>query len=139
MDFARELKRLYDEGWDFKKIARIACKSEHYIRDYIRLVEQGEERLIHGVEQGIFPIKFAILVASTDDGQLQNVLMDAFDENLVTTNNFAQARQIITARARSTKTKKVPQQFPPHACARSERVPSEGATTLAFAICSRSI
>ena len=111
MDFARELKRLYDEGWDFKKIARIACKSEHYIRDYIRLVEQGEERLIHGVEQGIFPIKFAILVASTDDGQLQNVLMDAFDENLVTTNNFAQARQIITARARSTKTKKIPQQY----------------------------
>lgn len=111
MDFARELKRLYDEGWDFKQIARIACKSEHYIRDYIRLVEQGEERLIHGVEQGVFPIKFAVLVASSDDGQLQNVLMDAFDEGLVTTNNFAQARQLIAARARSTKTKKLPQQY----------------------------
>ena len=111
MDFARELKRLYDEGWDFKRIARIACKSEHYIRDYIRLVEQGEERLIHGVEQGVFPIKFAVLVAASDDGQLQNVLMDAFDEGLVTTNNFAQARQLIAARARSTKTKKLPQQY----------------------------
>ena len=37
--------------------------------------------------------------------------MDAFDEGLVTTNNFAQARQIISARARATKTKKVPQQY----------------------------
>ena len=105
MDFAREIKRLYDEGWSFEQLARITCKSEHYIRDYIRLVEQGEERLIHGVEQGIFPIKFAIQVASTDDSRIQNVLMDAFDEGLVTTNNFGQARKLIAARARDPKTK----------------------------------
>ena len=49
MDFARELKRLHDEGWDFKRIAKVACKTEDYIRSYIRLVEHGEERLIHGV------------------------------------------------------------------------------------------
>ena len=111
MDFARELKRLHDEGWDFKRIARIACKSEQYIRDYIRLVKQGEERLIYGVEQGVFPINFAILVASSDDGQMQNVLMDAFDEGLVSTNNFAQARQLLAARARATKAQKIPRQY----------------------------
>jgi ParB family chromosome partitioning protein len=105
MDFAREIKRLYDEGWNYEQLARITCKTEHYIRDYIRLVQQGEERLIRGVEQGVFPIKFAIQVASTDDSQLQNVLMDAFDEGLVTTNNFAQARKIISARAREPKNK----------------------------------
>ena len=105
MDFAREIKRLYDEGWGFEQLARITCKTEHYVRDYIRLVEQGEERLIRGVEQGVFPIKFAIQVATTDDSQLQNVLMDAFDEGLVTTNNFAQARKIISARARDPKSK----------------------------------
>lgn len=105
MDFARELKRLHDEGWDFEKIARVACKTEHYIRDYIRLVEQGEDRLIRGVEQGVFPIKFAIQVATTDDGLQQNVLMDAFDAGLVTTNNFAQARRIMVARSREGKSK----------------------------------
>ncbi len=103
MDLARELKRLHDEGWDFEQIARVACKSVHYIRDYIRLVEQGEERLIRGVDQGVFPIKFAIQVATTDDAQIQNVLMDAFDAGIVTTNNFAQARRIITARSRDAK------------------------------------
>jgi ParB family chromosome partitioning protein len=103
MHFARELKRLHDEGWDFKQIARIACRSDTYIRDYIRLVEQGEERLIRGVEQGLFPINFATKVAATDDGQMQNVLMDAFDAGLVTTVNFAQARKIISARAREHK------------------------------------
>ncbi len=102
MEFARELKRMHDEGWDYKKIATVAVKDEGYIRAYIRLVEQGEERLIRGVEQGVFPIKFATQVASTDNAQLQNVLMDAFDEGLVTTNNFAQARRIITSRARDS-------------------------------------
>ena len=103
MDFARELKRLHDEGWDFKRIAKVACKTEAYIRDYIRLVEQGEERLIHGVESGVFPIKFAIQVSATEDSQMQNILMDAFDRGIVTTNNFGQARRIISARAKHTK------------------------------------
>lgn len=103
MDFARELKRLHDEGWDYKQIAKIACKGEEYIRSYIRLVEQGEERLIHGVESGIFPIKFATQVASTEDSQIQGVLMDAFAEGIVTTNNFGQARRIIAARAKTSK------------------------------------
>jgi ParB family transcriptional regulator, chromosome partitioning protein len=103
MDFARELKRLHDEGLDYKQISKIACKNEEYIRNYIRLVEQGEERLIQGVESGIFPIKFAIQVASTEDSQIQGVLMDAFAEGLVTTNNFGQARRIISARAKLSK------------------------------------
>lgn len=111
MDFARELKRLHDEGWTYVAIGRIARKSEHYIRDYIRLVQQGEERLIQGVELGIFPIKFATQVASSDDGKMQNILMDAFDEGMVTTNNFAQARQLLSARAKSTRNKTVPAQY----------------------------
>jgi ParB family chromosome partitioning protein len=111
MDFARELKRLHDEGWSFERIARVACKNESYIRHYIKLVEQGEERLIHGVEQGIFPIKFATQVASSDDSRLQHILMDAFDEGRVTTNNFSQARRLVAQRARGTRSKKVPKQY----------------------------
>jgi ParB family transcriptional regulator, chromosome partitioning protein len=108
MEFARELKRLHDDGWDYAKIARVACKSESYIREYIRLVEQGEERLIQGVEQGVFPINFARDVAATDNGQIQNVLMDAFDEGIVTTTNFAQARRIIMSRGKTHHGKKQP-------------------------------
>lgn len=111
MDFARELKRLHDEGWSYADIARIACKSESYIKEYIRLVEQGEERLIHGVERGVFPITFAVQVASADDGHLQNVLMDAFDEGIVTTTNFAQARRLITARSKENSKRKLDKSY----------------------------
>lgn len=98
MYFARELKALHDEGWDYDKIARIACRSVEYIRQYIRLVEHGEDRLIQGVEQDVFPISFAVLVAQADDATIQNVLMDAFDQGIVNSNNFARARAIINAR-----------------------------------------
>lgn len=99
MEFARELKRLHDEGWDHERIARIACRTAEYIRLYIRLVENGEERLIQGVEQEVFPISFAVLVAQSDEGSIQNVLMDAFDQRIVNCQNFARARAIINARS----------------------------------------
>jgi len=98
MDFARELKRLHDAGWDDEQLGKVACKSPEYIRQYVRLVENGEERLIQGVEQDIFPISFAILVAGTDDTGIQNVLMDAFDQGIVNCSNFARARALIGAR-----------------------------------------
>lgn len=105
MYFARELKALRDEGWEYEKIARIACRSVEYIRQYIRLVENGEDRLILGVEQDVFPISFAVLVAQADDGTIQNVLMDAFDQGIVNSNNFAKARAIINARVDGRKRK----------------------------------
>ncbi len=105
MDFARELKNLRDEGWDYERIATVACRSQEYIRQYIRLVENGEERLIQGVEQDVFPISFAVLVAQADDASIQNVLMDAFDQGIVNSSNFAKARTIIHARMDSRKRK----------------------------------
>ena len=98
MEFARELKSLHDEGWSHEQIAKIACRTVEYIRQYIRLVENGEERLIQGVEQGVFPISFAVLVASSEDSAIQNVLMDAFDRGIVNCQNFAKARAIINSR-----------------------------------------
>jgi ParB family chromosome partitioning protein len=105
MEFARELKNLHDEGWAFPDMAKVACRSEEYVRQYVRLVENGEERLIQGVEQNVFPISFAILVAQTDDSSIQNVLMDAFDQGIVNSQNFARARRIIAARTDQRKRK----------------------------------
>jgi ParB family chromosome partitioning protein len=105
MHFARELKSLHDEGWELAKIAKIACRSVEYIRQYIKLVENGEDRLIQGVEQDIIPISFAVLVAQSDDATIQNVLMDAFDQGIVNSNNFARARAIINSRTDRRKKK----------------------------------
>jgi len=98
MEYARELASLHDEGWSHAKIARVACRSEEYVRGVIGLVRNGEDRLVRGVEQGLFPISFAILVAQSDQANIQNVLMDAFDQGIVGCQNFAKIRAIITSR-----------------------------------------
>lgn len=98
MEFARELKNLHDEGWTYEQIAPVACRTSEYVRHYIQLVERGEERLIQGVEQGVFPISFAVMVAGSEEAAVQNVLMDAFDRGIVNCENFATARKIIRLR-----------------------------------------
>jgi ParB family transcriptional regulator, chromosome partitioning protein len=98
MDFAREVKLLHDEGWEYARIGKTCCCSPEYVRQYIGLIEKGEDRLLHGVEQGVFPISFAILVAHSDNTNIQNVLMDAFDQGIVNCQNFGRARRIIGAR-----------------------------------------
>lgn len=98
MWFAHEVKRMRDAGMMFEEIARIVGRAESYVIGYVNLVEKGEERLLRGVEQGIFPITFALRVAESDEAQTQALLMDAFTSGLVTCNNFRAVRKIVVAR-----------------------------------------
>jgi ParB family chromosome partitioning protein len=96
--FAREIKRLRDAGMTYPEISRIVGKSEAMVAGYVSLVEKGEERLLRGVEQGIFSITFALQVAESDQAQIQNLLMDAFDQGMVTSANLRRVRKIIEER-----------------------------------------
>jgi ParB family chromosome partitioning protein len=98
MWFAYEVKRLHDSGFSYEKIGKIAGYTETYIRDFVRLVEQGEERLIKGVEEGLFPMGFAIQVSQSDSATVQNLLMDAFDNRIINCSNVATVRKIIMSR-----------------------------------------
>jgi ParB family chromosome partitioning protein len=103
MWFARELKRMKDCGLATAKIAEIAGKNESYIVDYIRLVELGEERLIKGVEVGLFPISFATIVAKSSTETIQNVLMDAFDTGIINSKNAITVRNLVEHRISENK------------------------------------
>ena len=98
MWFAREVKRMHDADCPISEISKITGFSEGYLQDYINLVNRGEDRLIRGVEAGLFPISFAIQVAKSDTASIQNVLMDAFDSGIVNSTNFPTVRKIITLR-----------------------------------------
>lgn len=108
MWFAREVKRMRDSGIGYAQISTITGKGENYIRDYICLVEQGEERLIKGVEAGIFPISFAKKVARSDDVSIQAILMDAYDSGIVNSRNFPVVKKIIDNRSRGEKPHRKP-------------------------------
>jgi ParB family chromosome partitioning protein len=98
MWFAREVKRMKDSEFSYEQISKITGKSEGYLHEYICLVEKGEERLIKGVEDGLFPISFATKVARTNTAGMQNILMDAFDCGIVNSKNFPTVKNIIDNR-----------------------------------------
>ena len=98
IEYARALKEMKDHGMSVKDIAFITGKAQDYIYRYIHLVDQGEERLIKGVEDGVFSLTFAIAVAQSEDRSIQHLLMDAFDNGLVTVNSLPRVRKVIEDR-----------------------------------------
>jgi len=98
IEFARALKKMHDDGMSYEQLAVITGKSEPYLHDYIQLVENGEERLIKGVERGIFPLSFATSVAHSNERSVQHLLMDAFDNGIINSGNLSRVRKIIEDR-----------------------------------------
>jgi ParB family chromosome partitioning protein len=96
--FAIEVKRMRDAGIKIAHICDIVGRSDTFVEGYIKLAEQGEERLINGVEKGLFPISFAIEVAKADDASVQNILIDAFDSGMISATNVQVVRKIIENR-----------------------------------------
>lgn len=104
IEFARALKEMRDYGMSWKELAAITGKSREYVSNYVRLVEQGEERLIKGVEDGVFSLNFAMSVAQSNNRSIQHLLMDAFDSGIVNSNNLPRIRKIIEDRLEKGKT-----------------------------------
>lgn len=103
MWFANEMKRMRDCGLPIKKISQIVGKGETYVINYIGLVEKGEDRLIKGVEAGLFSMAFAIVVAKSSSDTIQHVLMDAFDSGIITSSNVTRVRNLIQMRTSTAK------------------------------------
>ncbi len=97
MWFAQEVLRMKQDGMTLREIGSIVGRSETYVSMYLSLAEKGEDRLIRGVENGVFPISFAYRVADAGNSEIQSVLMDAYDANIVTSQNFTQVKRIINA------------------------------------------
>jgi ParB family transcriptional regulator, chromosome partitioning protein len=100
IEYAYALQEMHRKGSPMSDMERITGHSAAYIRSYIRLVDQGEDRLIKGVEQGIFTLEFAMKVAESKDGAIQHLLMDAFDQKLITARQVEAVRKILMARSR---------------------------------------
>jgi ParB family chromosome partitioning protein len=96
--FAREMKRLKDGGMTLEEIRRIVGKPESQISGYIALVERGEERLLQGVEYGLFPISLAVQISRCDEAETQNLLMDAFDQGLLSSVTLRIIRNVLRDR-----------------------------------------
>ena len=105
IEFARTLVQMYDSGVTIPDLVRITGRSDGNIKEYIRLMKNGEERLIRGVEENIYPISFATQVASSDETSAQQLLMDAYEDGMINSSNLRDVRDIIDGRMQEGRTK----------------------------------
>lgn len=103
IEYAYSLLEMHDKGAQIADLERITGQTGQYIKGYINLVRRGEERLIKGVETGLFPLDFAMRVAESSDGAVQHVLMDAFDKKFITAKHVDSVRKILMERTKHGK------------------------------------
>lgn len=100
VEYAYALLEMHEKGASAEELSRITGHSTHYVRGYLTLVQRGEERLIKGVELGLFPLEFATKVATSPDGAIQHILMDAYDQKFITAKHVDVVRNILIDRLR---------------------------------------
>jgi ParB family chromosome partitioning protein len=98
MALVRELQALRERGYlNAQSAAKIGI-SESYVTMLLRLVDNGEERLIGAVERGEIPIAVAIEIASSDDAAIQQSLAEAYTTKQLRGKALLAARRLVEER-----------------------------------------
>ena len=98
IDFARRILQMYERGMSFAELARITGKSATTMSDYVKLMQKGEERLIRGVEEGVFTISFAMEVIENPQSEIQNFLMNEYTNGRISDRDLGRITKILKER-----------------------------------------
>lgn len=99
----KSVKRLYDEGYSAAEIATKIGLAREYMYQIIKLLENGEERLLNAVEMNKIPLNVAIQIIESPESEIQNVLQDAYEQNLIKGNKIPQIQKLLEIRKRDGK------------------------------------
>ena len=91
---------LRSKGYSTKKIAEKTGLRQEYICGIVRLLKDGEERLLMAVESGRIPLNaaMAIVGAGDDNAAVQTALQEAYESGKLRGRQLIQARRLIEQR-----------------------------------------
>jgi len=98
--FAKVVKSLSDSGMTLTEIAAVIGKSTVSVRQYLTLLNQGEETLLHAVESGKIPVSLAVEIAAASEPDHQTLLLKAYESGTVNGKDLSAARRLISSRLR---------------------------------------
>jgi ParB family chromosome partitioning protein len=104
MALVRELGALRERGYSHAESATKVGISGGYVSMLLRLLDNGEERLIRAVERGEVPIAVAIEIASSDDASIQQSLAEAYTSKQLRGKALLAARRLVEERRSIGKT-----------------------------------
>jgi ParB family chromosome partitioning protein len=96
-----EILNLKERGYKTAEIARKVGLDGTYVTGILRLLKNGEERLVQAVVKRQMPLHLAIIVASQEDEQIQTALREAYENKSLRGNQLLVVRNVISRRKRS--------------------------------------
>jgi ParB family chromosome partitioning protein len=93
-----EIGNLHQRGYSDDEIASKVGASSSWVSTILTLLERGEERLIAAIESGLIPLSFAIEIARSDSGEVQNILMDAYESGKIKGKKLPAIRNLLERR-----------------------------------------
>ena len=98
LDLLRDIRGLKERGYLEPEIARKTQLSLKYVRGVVRLLESAEHRLLRAVESGKIPVSVAVDIAEAKDTEVQDVLRQAYENNLLRGGKLMAAKRLVEAR-----------------------------------------
>jgi ParB family chromosome partitioning protein len=98
IELAQDIQALRERGYNTARIAIEMGMSETYVSQLLRLLENGEERLVAAVERNEIPITVAIQITASDDAALQRSLQEAYEQGDLRGSALQKVRKLIEAR-----------------------------------------
>ncbi len=102
LDLLKGIDLLRGQGYDAKQIAAKTGLSTEYVTSVLKLMEQGEERLLSAVESGQLPITVALIIMDSP-GDEQRALQEAYENKELRGNKLIAVRRLIEQRRRQGK------------------------------------
>lgn len=99
IDLMAEIGRLAKRGRSDAEIAETIGMSRAWVHNVVVLLERGEERLVAAVETGLIPMGMAAEIAMAKDGDVQSILMEAYESGKIKGKKIAAIRRLLDLRA----------------------------------------
>lgn len=93
-----EILHLKERGYKTAEIARKVGLDSTYVAGILRLLKNGEERLVQAVVKRQMPLRLAITVAAEDDEKIQRALQEAYENKSLRGSQLLVVRKVISQR-----------------------------------------
>ncbi len=100
VELMKSIELLLSSNYSHTEIARKTGLSREYVRDIVRLIKDGEQRLIAAVEQNQIPLSIAICISGTSDADAQRALQEAYDRKELRGRKLQTAMRVLKSRER---------------------------------------
>jgi ParB family chromosome partitioning protein len=98
VELLEEIAAMKKRGYTIPQIARKTDLTTTYVSGVLRLLTQGEIRLLHAVERREVPMSVAIEIAASNNEGIQKILHEAYEKNFLRGRKLLKVREFIENR-----------------------------------------